>query len=164
MSASWIDRTDVRILDLLQRDGRVSNVELADRIALSPTPCLRRVKRLEEEGLIACYRAELDRKKIGFSVTAFVHVNIDKHGPEATKAFLDAADSIEEIIACHILTGTFDFLLEVVAETLDAYSNVMLDRLGGLPGVTALQTSFALKSTKRSQVLPLGHLQRATAT
>ena len=163
MPESWIDRTDVRILDLLQREGRVSNVELAERIALSPTPCLRRVKRLEQDGLIACYRAELNRKKIGFGVTAFVHVNIDKHGQEATQAFLDAADAIEEIISCHILTGTFDFQLEVVAETLDAYSSVMLDRLGGMPGVTALQTSFALRSTKQGQLLPLEHLQRMTA-
>lgn len=153
-----LDRTDVRILAILQREGRISNVELAERVALSPTPCLRRVKRLEDEGLIARYRAELDRRALGLGVTAFVYVNIDKHGPEATKAFLDAVLAIEQIISCHVLTGTFDFLLEVVTPTLDEYANVMLERLGGLPGVNALQTSFALRSVKRGQDLPLAHL------
>ena len=158
MARSWMDRTDVRILDLLQKDGRISNVELADRVALSPTPCLRRVKRMEEAGMIVGYRAELDRRAIGLGVTAFVSINIERHGPEATRAFLDAVSGIDEVVACHVLTGAFDFLLEVVTPTLDEYSDVMLERLGGLPGVTALQTMIALKSTLRPRALPLRHL------
>ncbi|MEO7853824.1 MAG: Lrp/AsnC family transcriptional regulator [Rubrivivax sp.] len=158
MRPGWLDRIDVRILALLQQDGRMTNVELAERVALSPTPCLRRVKRLEEEGIISRYRAELEKSKLGLSVTAFVCVNIADHGPKATEAFLASVESIDEIVACHVLSGQFDFLLEVVTETLDHYAGVMLERLGGLPGISALQTSFALRTSKRGRVLPLSHL------
>lgn len=161
MPNDWMDRIDVRILDVLQAEGHVSNVDLAQRVALSPTPCLRRVKRLEAEGVITGYRAELDRRSIGLGVTAFVHINIDKHGPEVTRTFLAAVEAIDEVIACHALTGRFDFLLEVVTGTMDEYADVMLDRLGGLPGVSAIQTSFSLRSTKRRRKLPLGHLGTA---
>jgi Lrp/AsnC family leucine-responsive transcriptional regulator len=158
MIATWMDRIDIKILAELQQDGRISNVDLAERVTLSPTPCLRRVKRLEDEGVIGFYRAELDKRKLGLGVTAFVCINISDHGPKATEAFLSSVDLIDEIVACHVLSGQFDFLLEVVTETLDHYANVMLDRLGGLPGVSALQTSFALRTTKRSRKLPLAHL------
>jgi len=165
MPTDWLDRTDVKLLAILQAEGRISNVELAERVALSPTPCLRRVKRLEDAGLIARYRAELDRRAIGLGVTAFVYVNIDNHGPAATQAVIAATEGIPQIIACHVLTGAFDFMLEVVTPTLDDYANVMLDRLGGLPGVSALQTSFALRSIRSGRELPLGHLaQGAQAT
>lgn len=158
MAAEWLDKIDIKILSVLQENGRISNVELAERVALSPTPCLRRVKRLEEEGVIALYRAELDKRALGLGVTAFVCINISDHGPKATDAFLSSVELIDEIVACHVLSGQFDFLLEVVTETLDHYASVMLDRLGGLPGVSALQTSFALRTSKRSRRLPLGHL------
>src|SRR5690606_38969234 len=127
-----LDQIDIRIIDCLQKDGRISNVDLADRVALSPTPCLRGVKRLEEQGIIEGYRAELSRQRLGFGVTAFVHVNIERHTPKATKTFLDSVNQIDEVVSCHILTGSFDFLLEIVAESLEAYSNVMLERLGAL--------------------------------
>lgn len=153
-----LDRIDLRILGLLQAHGRMPNVELAERVALSPTPCLRRVKRLEDAGVIALYRAELDRRRLGLGVTAFVCINIGDHGPKATTRFLDTVATIDEIVACHVLSGQFDFLLEVVTETLDHYASVMLDRLGGLPGVTSLQTSFALRSSKPHRRLPLDHL------
>lgn len=158
MACDWLDRIDVKLLAILQAEGRISNVALAERVALSPTPCLRRVKRLEDAGLISRYRAELNRRAIGLDVTAFVYVNIDSHGPAATQAFVDATKVIDQIIACHVLTGAFDFMLEVVTPTLDDYANVMLDRLGGLPGVGALQTCFALRSIRSGQDLPLGHL------
>lgn len=156
--SAWLDRTDLKILSLLQQDGRLSNVELAERVALSPTPCLRRVKRLEEAGVIAFYRAELDRRQLGLGVTAFVCINIADHGPKATELFLSSVESIDEIVTCHVLSGQFDFLLEVVTPTLDHYASVMLDRLGGLPGVSALQTSFALRTIKAARRLPLAHL------
>lgn len=157
-AASWLDRIDLRILSLLQQEGRLTNVELAERVALSPTPCLRRVKRLEDEGVIAFYRAELDRRQLGLGVTAFVFINIAEHGPKATELFLTSVDAINEIVACHVLSGQFDFLLEVVTPTLDHYASVMLDRLGGLPGVSALQTSFALRTVKAARRLPLAHI------
>lgn len=156
--AGWLDRIDVKLLAILQVEGRISNVELAERVALSPTPCMRRVKRLEDAGLIRRYRAELDRRAIGLGVTAFVYVNIDSHGPAATRAFITATERIDQIIACHVLTGAFDFMLEVVTPTLDEYANVMLDRLGGLPGVAALQTCFALRTIRNGQDLPLSHM------
>lgn len=158
MPTAWLDRIDLKILALLQKEGRLSNVDLAERVALSPTPCLRRVKRLEDEGVIAFYRAELDKTKLGLGVTAFVCINIRDHGPKATEAFLSSVDLIDEIVACHVLSGQFDFLLEVVTQTLDHYATVMLDRLGGLPGVSALQTSFSLRTTKGTRRLPLAHL------
>ncbi|CAN5385952.1 Lrp/AsnC family transcriptional regulator [soil metagenome] len=157
-AASWLDRIDLRILSLLQQQGRLTNVELAERVALSPTPCLRRVKRLEDEGVIAFYRAELDRRQLGLGVTAFVFINIAEHGPKATELFLTSVDAIDEIVTCHVLSGQFDFLLEVVTPTLDHYASVMLDRLGGLPGVSALQTSFALRTVKAARRLPLAHI------
>ncbi|MES2533162.1 MAG: Lrp/AsnC family transcriptional regulator [Pseudomonadota bacterium] len=157
-AASWLDRIDLRILSLLQQQGRLTNVELAERVALSPTPCLRRVKRLEDEGVIAFYRAELDRRQLGLGVTAFVFINIAEHGPKATELFLTSVDAIDEIVTCHVLSGQFDFLLEVVTPTLDHYASVMLDRLGGLPGVSALQTSFALRTVKPARRLPLVHI------
>ncbi|RZI63699.1 MAG: Lrp/AsnC family transcriptional regulator, partial [Variovorax sp.] len=104
------------------------------------------------------YRAELDRKQLGLGVTAFVCINIGDHGPKATELFLSSVDAIDEIVTCHVLSGQFDFLLEVVTPTLDHYASVMLDRLGGLPGVSALQTSFALRTTKGARRLPLAHL------
>ena len=158
MTNTPLDRIDIRILDALQEDGRLSNVDLAAKVALSPTPCLRRVKRLEEEGVIEHYRTQLNRTKIGLGVTAFVHINLDEHGPQATKAFLASVSAVGEIVSCHVVTGPFDFLLEVVTPTLEDYSNVMVERLGGLPGVKALQTSFALRSTEYRQRLPLSHL------
>jgi Lrp/AsnC family leucine-responsive transcriptional regulator len=158
MASTWMDRIDVKILAELQRDGRISNVELAERVTLSPTPCLRRVKRLEDEGVIAFYRAELDKKQLGLGVTAFVFINISDHGPKATEAFLSNVELIDEIVTCHVLSGQFDFLLEVATETLEHYASVMLDRLGGLPGVSALQTSFALRTVKRQRILPLAQL------
>lgn len=158
MTSSPLDRIDIRILDALQEDGRLSNVELAAKIALSPTPCLRRVKQLEQDGVIERYQAQLNRSRIGLAITAFVHINLDQHGPLVTRAFLLGVEAIDEIVSCHVVTGPFDFLLEVVTPTLEDYSNVMLERLGGLPGVKGLQTSFALRSTKDGQRLPLSHL------
>lgn len=156
MAADWLDKIDIKILSVLQEDGRISNVDLAERVSLSATPCLRRVKRLEDEGVIALYRAELDKRKLGLGVTAFVYINISDHDSKATESFLSSVELIDEIVACHVLSGQFDFLLEVVTKTLDDYANVMLDRLGGLPGVSALQTSFALRTSKRHRRLPLG--------
>ncbi len=161
-SAVELDRIDRRILSVLQREGRISNVDLAERVALSPTPCLRRVKRLEEQGVIAGYRAELDRRALGLGMTAFVFVNIERHGPRSTQSFVDAALEIEQIVACHVLTGTYDFLLEVVARSLDDYADMMLERLGGLPGVSGLQTCFALRTLKQGPELPLTHLAAGT--
>lgn len=161
MTKISLDRTDIRILQVLQHDGRLSNVDLAEKVALSPTPCLRRVKRLEDEGVIECYQARLSRTRVGLGVTAFVHINLERHGPLVTEAFLIGANAIEEIVSCHAVTGAFDFLLEVVTPTLEDYSNVMLERIGGLPGVKALQTSFGLRSTKSGQPMPLTHLLRS---
>lgn len=108
--------------------------------------------------MIIGYRAELDRRALGLGVTAFVFVNIERHGPRATQAFVDAALAIDQIVACHVLSGSYDFLLEVVARSLDDYADVMLARLGGLPGVSGLQTSFALRTLKQGPTLPLSHL------
>ncbi|MDD5336274.1 MAG: Lrp/AsnC family transcriptional regulator [Rhodoferax sp.] len=158
MTPPPLDRIDIRILEALQEDGRLSNVELAAKIALSPTPCLRRVKQLEQDGVIERYRAQLNRRKIGLAITAFVHINLNSHGPQAIKAFLAGVALIDEVVSCHGITGPIDFLLEVVAPSLEDYSNVTLGRLGGLPGVKALQTSFALRSTKDGHRLPLTQL------
>lgn len=158
MSAIKLDRMDVRILEILQKEGRITTVELADRIGLSPTPCTRRLHRLESEGVIAGYCAVLNRKYVGFGVTAIVHINIDKHGFENTESFRKAIEEIPEIVSCHALAGSFDFILEVVAEDLEHYSNTMLHKLGDLPGVSFLQSTFSLRRMKDHAILPLSRI------
>jgi Lrp/AsnC family transcriptional regulator, leucine-responsive regulatory protein len=152
------DAIDHRILRALQEDGRLSNVELADRVGLSPSPCLRRVKRLEEEGYIASYRALLKRQRIGLGLTVFVGVKIGAHADERADALQDAIVAMPEVIACHMVSGDVDYLLEVVVPDLQSYERFLLDRLLAEPMIKEVRSSIAISTLKLAAPLPLDHL------
>ena len=161
LPAEGLDRYDVAILAELQHDGRLSNAELAQRIGLSATPCWRRVRRLEEMGVIRGYRAEIDRHKIGLGVLAFVRVDAERNNAEATRVLEDAIRALPEVIACHYISGAGTFELHVMSTDLEAYSRWALDVLFKLPNIKDLHTSFSLGEVKSGAALPLGHLRRA---
>lgn len=154
MAKTTLDTADMRILDALQRSGRLSNVDLADQVGLSPSPCLRRVRDLEEAGFIQGYAAILDRRKLGFGVVAFVEVKIDQNA-EGDARFREAVEKIPEIVSCFVMTGTMDYLLQIVVPDLDAYAEVSMKRLLQIPGVEDVRSSFVLDVVKHSTSLPL---------
>ncbi|MDE2457172.1 MAG: Lrp/AsnC family transcriptional regulator [Burkholderiales bacterium] len=153
-----LDRYDVSILAALQREARLSNTELAARIGLSAAPTWRRVRRLEQQGYISGYRAEIDRRKIGLGVLAFVRVDAERNNAEATRALEDAIRALPEVIACHYISGAGTFELHVVATDLDAFSRWSMQTLFKLPNVKDLHTSFSLGEVKAAAALPLSHL------
>ena len=158
--ADRLDRYDIAILGELQRDARVSNAELASRIGLSAAPTWRRVKWLEAQGVITGYRAEIDRRKIGLGVLAFVRVDAERSAGAATKPLEDAIRQLPEVIACHYISGTGTFELQVMATDLDAFSKFCLETLLNLPHVKDLHTSFSLGEVKAGAALPLAHLRK----
>jgi len=155
-----LDRYDVAILAELQRDARLSNAELSTRIGLSAAPTWRRVRWLEEQGYITGYRAEIDRRKIGLGVLAFVRVDAERNNAEATRALEAAIRALPEVIACHYVSGAGTFELQVMCTDLDAYSRWTMDTLFKLPNVKDIHTSFSLGEVKAGAALPLGHLHR----
>jgi Lrp/AsnC family leucine-responsive transcriptional regulator len=155
MNASELDRTDLLLLAELQRDGRVPNAELAERIHLSPSACLRRVQRLERDGVIAGYRAELDSGHLGLGLHAFVRVQLRQHDPQTVEAFARSVNEWDEVVACNALTGDMDSLLQVVVRDLDHFSRFLLDRLLGQAGVEDVNSSFVLRTVKPMRGLPL---------
>ena len=154
-----LDRYDVAILNELQHDARLSNAELANRIGLSAAPTWRRVKWLEAHGFITGYRAEVDRRRIGLGVLAFVRVDAERNNAQATRALEDAIRALPEVVACHYISGAGTFELHVVATDLDAYSRWSMDTLFKLPFVKDIHTSFSLGEVKAGAVLPLRHLR-----
>jgi DNA-binding Lrp family transcriptional regulator len=155
-----LDRYDVAILAELQRDARVSNAELAARIGLSAAPTWRRVKWLEQHGYITGYRAELDRRRIGLGVLAFVRLDAERNTGSATRTLEDAIRKLPEVIACHYISGTGTFELQVTATDLDAFSRFSIETLLNLPNVKDIHTSFSLGEVKAGGALPLDHLKR----
>ena len=150
-----LDVFDLKILNLLQQDGRLSNVDLANRIGLSPSPCLRRVKRLEAEGVIEGYSAKINRSKIGLGVTVFVAVGLDRHREEEAERFRRVVLKLPQVVSCHAISGEADFLLEIVIADLNDYSEFVLKRLRRIPGIKDLHSSFALETLKPSSSVPL---------
>jgi Lrp/AsnC family leucine-responsive transcriptional regulator len=153
-----LDRYDIAILRELQTDARLSNAELATRIGLSAAPTWRRVKCLEDSGYIVGYRAEIDRRRIGLGVLAFVRVDAERNTASATGELEDAIRRIPEVIACHYISGSGTFELQVLATDLDAFSRFALSTLLKLPNVKDLHTSFSLGEVKAGGALPLTHL------
>ena len=160
MQTSDLDRIDLLLLAELQRDGRQTNAELAERVHLSPSACLRRVQRLEREGVLAGYRAVVDPERLGLGLQAFVRVQLARHDAESVAAFAERVDSWEEVVACHALTGDMDYLLHVVVRDLEGFSRFLLDRLLNTPpqgaGVADVNSSFVLRTVKAFRGLPLG--------
>lgn len=160
--AAGPDRWDVAILRELQADARLSNAELASRIGLSPAPTWRRVRRLEEQGYITGYRAEIDRRRIGLGVLAFVRVDAERNNADATRALEEAIRALPEVVACHYISGAGTFELHVVATDLEAFSRWSMRTLFKLPNVKDLHTSFSLGEVKAGAALPLAHLNPGT--
>jgi Lrp/AsnC family leucine-responsive transcriptional regulator len=158
MPKPTLDAIDRRILRELQADARLSNVELADRVGLSPSPCLRRVRLLEEAGLITGYRAVLSRKQAGLGLTVFVGVKVERHHDEEAIAFQASVEDVPEVIACYLVSGEHDFLLEVVVPDLEGYEQFLMGRLLRLPGVIDVRSHFAIRTVKPPAPLPLDHL------
>jgi Lrp/AsnC family leucine-responsive transcriptional regulator len=153
-----LDAIDRRIITALQADGRLSNVDLADRVGLSPSPCLRRVKRLEREGYIEAYRATLQGSRVGLGFTVFVEVKIEGHANARAEAFQDAIVAMPEIVACHLVTGAADYLLEVVVPDLEHYQRFLVGKLLSLPIVHEVRSNIAIQTLKAGGPLPLDHL------
>ncbi len=150
-----LDRTDLRILELLQQDARITNAELAQQVALSPSPCLRRLRLLEESGVIRQYAALLDPARLGLGLQAYVTVSLDKRVDQHIHDFHAAVDSWPEVLGCFAMTGEMDYLLQVVAEDLEHFSRFLLDRLLKQEGVANLKSSFVVQTVKQSTRLPL---------
>ena len=155
MPDAALDSQDLEILAALQGDGRISNASLAERVGLSEAACWRRVKRLETEGYILGYQANLDRRKLGFGVVAFVLVRLANHRGEEPAAFELALRDVPEVLGCHNITGHADYLLHVVARDLDDYGELVHGRLRQLPGVASLTSSLLLRRVKYSRRLPI---------
>lgn len=150
-----VDPVDMQILEILQRDGRITNAELAARIGLTPGPTLSRVNKLETMGLISGYVALLDRSKLGLGVTAFVSIILKQHGKASSLSFIEAMRALPEVLECHHIAGEEDFLLKVVAQSPADYESFVLDKLSELPEVLRVNTTFVLSSPKSQTALPL---------
>jgi len=141
-----MDLYDCQILDVLQREGRISNQELADRVNLSPSACLRRVRALEASGLIIGYCAVLDARRLGFSLTALVSISMDEHTPERFAHFESKVSQIDEVLECLLITGqSADYQLKILVKDMDAYHDLLLQRITRIPGVSGVHTSFVLR-------------------
>lgn len=151
-----LDRYDRAILQALQGNGRMSNQELADSIGLTPSPCLRRIRALEESGLIDGYVALVNARKLGLTLMALIQIGMDKHTPDRFSTFEEAISHYPEVIECHLITGqSADYLLKVVVKDLDAYQQFLLQKLTRIEGVSGVHSSFVLKSPVNRTALPV---------
>jgi Lrp/AsnC family transcriptional regulator, leucine-responsive regulatory protein len=153
-----LDRSDSRILAALQEDGRLSVVEIAEKVGLSQTPCARRIRALEQAGVIEGYAAIVNPARLGLKVQAFVQVKLQQHGDDVVTSFQRELAKIDEVISCFAVTGAFDFLIYVTVPDLEALGSTVLKRLMKIPGVRDLHSSIVLDTVKRSAPLPLYHL------
>ena len=141
-----IDRIDRQMLRHLQQDGRISNQELADRVGLSPSPCLRRLRALEEAGIIAGYHSRLDAARLGYALMALIHISIDAHKPERFENFDREIAAMPEVLECLLITGQeADYQLKVIVPDMDAFQELLLNRITRIPGVTGVHSSFVLR-------------------
>ncbi len=141
-----LDRYDCQILEILQEDGRINNQDLADRIGLSPSPCLRRVRALEEAGLIVAYRAHLDARKLGLTLMALIHISMDIHTPERFANFEAEIAVLPEVLECLLITGQdADYQIKVAVRDMDHYQSLLLNRITRIAGVTGVHSSFVLR-------------------
>lgn len=155
MLETRLDDIDRRILAALQENARISNVELADKVGVSPSPCWRRVRDLEQKGVIARYVTLLEPARIGLPVSVFVQVSLERQVEAALETFESAVADWPEVMECYLMTGDADYLLRVVVADLDAYHRFLVDQLTRVPGVASIKSSFALKQVKYGTALPL---------
>ncbi|UWU15178.1 Lrp/AsnC family transcriptional regulator [Rhizobium sullae] len=150
-----LDKFDLAILECLQQDARATNVEIAEKVNLSPSPCLRRIRNLEKAGVIRGYRADIDRKEVGLGLTVFVEFKVIHHSRENAESQQAALLAIPEIVSCFLISGSADFLAEVVVEDLAAYERLLTDTLLTLPNVSDIRSNFAIRSMKTHGPLKL---------
>ena len=150
-----LDSVDRRMLAILQTDGRISNAALAEQLHLSPSPCLRRLRALEHDGVIAGYRAVLDRPRLGLGLTVFVELKVDSHSDRTAAAISKALKAAPEVISAHIVSGPADFLLEIVVTDLAAYERLLFETLLKLPHVSDVRSDFVLRTVQAPGPLPL---------
>ncbi len=149
------DRAERDILSLLQREGRLPNVEIAQRVGLSESPCLRRIRGLEQAGVIEFYSARLNQRLIGLQVTAFVAASLEKRDDAKRDAFVSRVRAEEYIVECHAMTGSYDYLMKVVATSMDHFSDLCMNHILHFPGVTNIESQFSLQVVKHSAGLPV---------
>lgn len=158
MTIPRLDRLDRRILERLQQDARISNLDLAEAVGLSPTPCARRVRRLEESGLIRGHVTLLDQQRLGLSLTAFISISMDRHTPDRFEAFEEAVRDYPEVTECSVVTGQdSDYLIQAVVPDMAYYERFLLGRLTRIPGVSGVHSSFVLRRVIQRTALPLSH-------
>ncbi|PQV56468.1 Lrp/AsnC family leucine-responsive transcriptional regulator [Defluviimonas denitrificans] len=150
-----MDAIDARLLSALQRDGRQTVTDLAAAVGLSPTPCARRLARLEAEGVIEGYSARVDQARIGFPVSVFIQVELESQSKDAIDTFERAVRGFDRVMECHLMTGTRDILMRVVAADLTDFDRFLEDKLMRVPGIRSMRSSFALRTMVRRQVLPV---------
>ena len=155
-----LDRTDRRILQAMQLNGRISNLELADAVGLSPTPCSRRVKRLEESGLIRKHVTLLNQSMLGLKLTAWISISMDRHTPERFEEFEEQIGNYPEVMECAVVTGqSADYLIKAVVPDMEYYERFLLGKLTRIVGVTGVHSSFELRRVVQNTALPLDHLK-----
>lgn len=155
-SLHQLDRVDRRILDLLQKDGTISNLELADKVGLSASPCSRRVKTLHEAGFILKTVTLLDAKKLGLDLMAMISISMDRHTPDRFKEFESQVSSFDEILECYLITGqSADYVLKVVVADMEVYQQFLLGKLTRIKGVTGVHSSFVMQKVVERSVLPI---------
>lgn len=155
MSAIKLDQIDRKVLEILQTNAKITNAQLSKEIGLSPAPTLERVKKLETSGIIQSYHAQLNRDRVGLGVTTFVQVTLVGHKKQVTESFVNAVKNIPEIIECHHITGSGDFLLKVIAKDIASYQVLMLEKINEIEEVASTQTMVILSTFKESKVLPI---------
>ena len=155
-----LDRTDKRILEELQKDGSLSNLELAEKVGLSPSPCSRRVKQLEESGIIAGRAILLDAVKLGVNLTAIIQISMDRHTPDRFENFESTLERYPEVVSCSLITGqAADYLVEVMVTDMEQYQEFLLNKLTTIEGVTGVHSSFVLRKIINRTAIPLDHLR-----
>jgi Lrp/AsnC family leucine-responsive transcriptional regulator len=151
------DTVDRAIVAQLQRDGRIANVDLADAVGLSPSACLRRVKALEADGIIAGYRAEVSRARAGLGLTVFIGLKVENHSRDTSQRMEEGLLAIPAVVACYLVSGSDDFLIEAAVPDLAGYEQLLLDQVLAIPGVTEARSTFAIRTVLSRGPLPLGH-------
>lgn len=150
-----MDKKDQQIIRALQQDGRMTNLELAEKVNLSPSPCLRRVRNLEKSGVIKGFRADVDAAAYGLSLTAFVRITLERHNEETVRIFESSMDKLDEVQECHMLTGPTDYLLRVVVAGLESYEEFIRRRIHPIGGIGSIDTSFVYGTVKKTGVFPM---------
>jgi Lrp/AsnC family leucine-responsive transcriptional regulator len=149
-----MDRTDRKIIGELQRNGRLTNQELSERVSLSPSPCLRRLRQLEQDGVIKGYTAIINQEACGLDITAFVSIRLEKQTDKTIQAFERGVRDLDEIVACYLMSGSSDYLLQVLSPSLKDYETFIRDKLSRAPGIGTLETHFAFGQVKHNTVFP----------